>query len=138
MKVGIVPEVRKSATRNPVTFEFDFYNIYPELGSKCSVNFGTDSRVYEIIHINESGKTITLREMKATPVEGTGVFHSGGFAAHCSKQPEWKLESDEEGAIRKATYRKKKKCFFLKGFSPNDNFGRVYLNSSFYKYDYNF
>lgn len=70
----------------------------------------TDITPYEVLSITPSGKTATIREMKAErDSTWSPEFVTGGFAGCCVNQHEqkWNITSDENGFVTKARLTKK-------------------------------
>ncbi len=79
--------------------------LVPQIGMGATVYGYSDTYAYEIVEISESGKTITLREMRAErdPTWTPNVI-PGGFAGHCvnNREQRWTLTPNPEGRTTKA------------------------------------
>jgi len=79
-----------------------------EIGDGVSINGYSDITPFEVIAVSASGKTVTIREMKATrSPDWKPEMIPGGFSAICTNNSEqkWVLESDEGGTVRKISLR---------------------------------
>ena len=115
-----------------------------ELGARVTHYLWSDADVYDVTGIAGGGKTLMLRECKATLMNGPTsgepdamVVTPGGFAAHWSGRPRWKIESNPAGRVLKATYREKIGCWKPVGHRTNSPGGDI-LPGSHYSHDFNF
>lgn len=106
--------------------------VCPVLGMGATLHGWSDSAPYEIVGMSASGKTITLRAMKADRDPAwTPETIPGGFFGHTTNNhtQTWILSSDPEGKIltgRMTTRGWNTKC------------GRVSLGEAKKFHDYNF
>ena len=60
-----------------------------KVGMFCNYFGYSDAQPFEVVEVNKSGKTITIREVKAELKKSfKPKFHVGGYSAHCSNQSE--------------------------------------------------
>lgn len=79
-----------------------------EVGDGVSLKGYSDVAPYEVIEVSKSGKSATIRQMKATlDPSWKPEMIPGGFSAHCTNNHEqkWNLESDPEGSVVKISLR---------------------------------
>lgn len=85
----------------------------PKVGDGATICFWSDRAACTITAVSASGKTITLREDKATLLNGFASgeadaleFHAGGFCGHTTGTQRYAYEADPNGLTHKATLRK--------------------------------
>jgi hypothetical protein len=108
------------------------FRLAPKVGMGATLCGWSDRHPYEVVEVSPSGKTITLRAMKAErDPSWKPEWVAGGFAGTVVNQneQEWILSADPEGETIKARLTKK-------GWSANGQ--RVYLGRANKFYDYNF
>ena len=105
--------------------------LRPKVGMACNYRGYSDVEPWEVVEVNKSGKTITIRKYDTELINGDDLkFHAGGFAAHCSNQRNQKYTytSNPKNATIQVRLSKK-------GFGK----GRFHVTHNPYKfYDYNF
>ena len=101
------------AYRAELEAERNQYALNPStatVGMGVTVLGWSDADPYEIVKIRTSGKTLTIREMKATRnPEWKMEWVQGGFAGHLKNQDEqeWIIESDPDGFEIRANWSNK-------------------------------
>lgn len=120
----------------------------PILNGPATLIHWTDSSACEVIGISASQKQVTIRKMKATLLNGVNSeepdalkFSPGGFVGHTSGVQRYKLESDKDGALYKASRRVKKNgqvVWKLVGHGTYSPGGTVYFGVATQHYDFNF
>ena len=126
------------AYRAELEAERNQYALNPStatVGMGVTVLGWSDADPYEIVKISPSGKTLTIREMKATRnPEWKMEWVQGGFAGHLKNQDEqeWIIESDPDGFEIRANWSNKFNRFQSKlGKLGKDHGARKH-------YDFNF
>ena len=104
---------------------FPGYNV-------ATVSYFSDRKVFDIIDVTPSGRTLTLRERKAINIKPPKM-QPGGFAGVVTEPAEWKTEPDPNGAIRKARKRKSTGNIRLVG---NPNWVELGVDNYFYDYEF--
>jgi hypothetical protein len=105
--------------------------LKPEIGMYCNRFFYSDIKPYEIVGVNKTGKTLTLRAMD-TKIDKSWKpeFIEGGFSGHCvnNNEQKWTFTSNPKNATFQVRLSKKGygKGDFYVGPEPR------------HKYDYNF
>ena len=137
MKVKINNKIRNYTPtlnrfgRNIDCVEFNDGTKIVKVGMFCNWLGYSDVTPYEIVDVNKSGKTITIREMDAKLVDSfKPEFIAGGFSANCTNQNEQEYDytSIKDGYTQKV--RMSKKGFGLGRFKIS------YVPCKFH--DYNF
>ena len=105
--------------------------LKPEVGMYCNRFFYSDIKPYEIVEVNKTGKTLTLRSVDAELDKSwKPEFIEGGFSGHCTNNNEqkWVFKSNPKNTTFKVRLSKKgyDKGNFYVGPEPR------------YKFDYNF
>lgn len=90
--------------------ELEYEEMMPtfEVGDQISICGYSDVTPYEVIGVSKSGKTVTVREMKAElDPDWVPEWIPGGFSAICTNNSDqrWNIEPDENGTVRKISLR---------------------------------
>lgn len=127
-------EVKRTRDRFGRITDCDTFNNGTEkvkVGMYCNESGYSDVRPYEVVGVNESGKTITIREMDSKLVDSwKPEMVEGGFAGHCTNNHDQNYEysSIENGYTMKVR-------LSTKGWGKG-KFHISYIPIRFY--DYNF
>jgi len=114
-----------------------------EVGDGATYRTYTDYSAYTVIEVSCNGKTITLREDKATLLNGFNSgeedalkFTPGGFAGHVSGAQRYKFEPNPDGRVIKASLRKNGQ--WVRTGHPTSSPGCRVTKGRRQFYDYNF
>lgn len=116
----------------------------PKVGDGMTVVIYTDAVACTVEKVSASGRTIWLREDKATLLNGPDsgepdalTFTPGGFVGHTSGRQRYAYAPDPDGKVWKATWREKRGRYVIVG-QPSRSPGLSVREGRSHHYDYNF
>lgn len=115
-----------------------------QVGQAVTHTLWTDSNVYHVVEVQKNGRTLVLREAKATLLNGANSgeadalhFSPGGFCGHTSGVQRWDVQPDPNGRLMVATWRAKAGRYKMRGDRTNSPGGSIHPGA-YPHYDFNF